>query len=120
MLTTHYTKRHNKVCKYLHWSICREYSIETKPIWLHEPETTTAQDDIIIFYDKPLHCGRYIEGGAIKPDIVVWNRREKWAKIIEVSVPNDFGLNRAEREKVNKYQDLKHDLRDTWDLEDEM
>ena len=48
----------------------------------------------------------------------MWNRREKWAKIIEVSVPNDFGLNRAEREKVNKYQDLKHDLRDTWDLEE--
>ena len=39
-------------------------------------------------------------------------------KIIEVSVPNDFGLNRAEREKMNKYQDLKHDLRDTWDLEE--
>ena len=57
-------------------------------------------------------------GGAIKPDIVVWHRAEKWAKIIEVSVPNDFGLNRAEREKMNKYQDLKHDLRDTWDLEE--
>ena len=35
-----------------------------------------------------------------------------------MSVPNDFGLNRAEREKLNKYQDLKHDLRDTWDLEE--
>ena len=114
----HYTKRHNKVCRYLHWSICKEYNIETKPVWLHEPAMTTAQDDIVIFYDKPLHCGRYIDGGAIKPDIVVWHRTEKWAKIIEVSVPNDFGLNRVEREKQNKYQDLKHDLRDTWDLEE--
>ena len=114
----HYTKRHNKVCRYLHWSICREYNIETKPVWLHEPAMTTAQGDIVILYDKPLHCGRYIDGGAIKPDIVVWHRTEKWAKIIEVSVPNDFGLNRVEREKQNKYQDLKHDLRDTWDLEE--
>ena len=114
----HYTKRHNKVCRYLHWSICKEYNIETQPVWLHEPAPTTSQDDIVIFYDKPLHCGRYIEGGAIKPDIVVWNRTTKWAKIIEVSVPNDFGLNRMEREKVNKYQDLKHDLRDTWDLDE--
>ena len=30
----------------------------------------------------------------------------------------NFGLNRVEREKQNKYQDLKHDLRDTWDLEE--
>ena len=34
-----------------------------------------------------------------------------------MSVPNDFGINRAEREKVNKYQDLKNDLRQTWELE---
>ena len=33
-------------------------------------------------------------------------------------VPNDFGINRAEREKMNKYQDLKHDLKDTWNLEE--
>ena len=33
-------------------------------------------------------------------------------------VPNVFGLNRAEREKINKYQDLKHDLKDTWNLEE--
>ena len=29
---------------------------------------------------------------------------------------NDYGLNRAEREKVTKYQHLKNDLRDTWSL----
>ena len=113
----HYIKRHNNVCRYLHWSICREYKIETQSVWKHEPAPTTSHEDIVIFYDKPLHCGRYINGGAIKPDIVVWNRSEIWAKMIEVSVLNDFGLNRVEREKVNKYQDLKHDLRGTWDLE---
>ena len=73
----------------------KKFQSTVKPVqWL---------DDIIIFYDKPLHSGRSIEGGAIKPNIVVWKLGEKWAKIIEVSVPNDFGLNRAEREKVNKY-----------------
>ena len=43
---------------------------------------------------------------------------KKTAKIIEVTVPNDFGLNRAERQKINKYQDLKNALRETWDLDD--
>ena len=31
-------------------------------------------------------------------------------------MPNDFGINRAEREKVTKYQDLKNALKDEWEL----
>ena len=46
----------------------------------------------------------------------MWNRKEKSAQIIEVTVPSDFGLNRAEREKNNKYQDLKNDMRRTYGL----
>ena len=113
----HYTARHNKVCRYIHWAICNHYKIDTQPVWLHEPQPTTATEDITIFYDKAMLPGRYIEGKAIKPDIVIWDKRNKEAKIIEVSVPNDFGLNRAERHKVNKYQDLKNDLRQTLQLE---
>ena len=60
--------------------------------------------------------GRYCEGGAIRPDLVVWDREKKTAKIIEVTVPNDFGLNRAERQKLLK--NLKNALRETWDLDD--
>ena len=47
---------------------------------------------------------------------MVWDRKAKTAQIIEVTVLNDYGLNRAEREKNNKYQDLKNDLRRTWGL----
>ena len=67
----HYTKRHNKVCKYLHWSILRDKNIPTKDIWLHEPEPVTAKDDITVFYDKIIPTGRFIENGALRPDIVV-------------------------------------------------
>ena len=114
----HYTKRHNKICSYLHWKVCQAYNIETKPVWEHEPEPVTANDAVTIFYDKPMLPGRYCEGGAIKPDLVVWDREKRTAKIIEVTVPNDFGLNRAERQKLLKYQDLKNALRETWDLDD--
>ena len=92
--------------------------METKPVWEHEPARSTAHKDFNIYYDKPIPCGRYVEGGAIKPDIVLWDRQSKTAQIIEVSVPNDYGLNRAEREKNNKYQDLKNDLRTTWGLKE--
>ena len=38
------------------------------------------------------------------------------ATLIEVSVPCDAGLNRAEREKRNKYQGLMYDMKRNWNL----
>ena len=38
--------------------------------------------------------------------------------LFDVSVPKDFGINRAEREKVTKYQDLKNALKDEWELKE--
>ena len=113
----HYTRRHNKVCSYLHWTICNAHKIPTKEVWLHEPEPVTATESTTIFYDKPIPTGRFIESNAIKPDILVRDHQNKTALIIDVSVPNDFGINRAEREKVTKYQDLKNALREEWELE---
>ena len=114
----HYTRRHNKVCTYLHWVICQEANIPTQEVWLHTPQPTTATEEISIFYDKEIPAGRYIQNGAIKPDIVVWDRKARSALIIDVSVPNDFGINRAERDKVLKYQDLKNALKEEWQLQD--
>merc|ERR1711923_55370 len=90
----HYTHRHNQVCRYIHWRICKAIGMETKPIQDHEPARSTAHGDYIIYYDKPIPLGRFVEGGGIKPDIVLWDRHTKSAQIIEVSVPNDYGLNR--------------------------
>ena len=47
---------------------------------------------------------------------MIWNKEEKIAKIVVVTVSNDFGLNRAERHKITKYQDLKNGLKTTWAL----
>ena len=46
------------------------------------------------------------------------NRHKHNHTSIEVSVPSDYGLNAAERKNVTKYQDLKNDLRQTWELDD--
>ena len=59
-------------------------NIPTQDVWLHTPQLVTATEDVTIFYDKGIPVGRFIENGAIKPDIVVI----------------DFSINRAEREKV--------------------
>ena len=60
----------------------------------------------------------YLENAAVKPDLVVWDKAEKRALIIEVSIPHDSGRNRAEREKVTKYQGLMHDMKRNWNLKE--
>ena len=45
---------------------------------------------------------RFIQGAAIRPDIVIWDRHKRYIQIVEVTVPIDRGLNRAEREKRSR------------------
>jgi len=48
--------------------------------------------------------------------MVLKHKREKSALLIEISVPNDFGLNATEIRKMTKYQDLKNEVKTTWKL----
>ena len=53
---------------------------------------------------------------ALCRDIELKHKKEKSALLIEVSVPNDFGLNATEMRKMIKYQDLKNEVKRTWKL----
>ena len=64
----------------------------TNHVKLHQSDSTMHKEFIII-YDKPIPLRKYVEGGAIKPDIVLWDRQSKSVQIIEVPIPNDYGLN---------------------------
>ena len=113
----YYTKRHDGVCKYLHWTICKNLDIQcSSKSWEHQPERTVGNEAYTIYYDHIIPTATYLENAAVKPDIVVWNKKERVATLVEVSVPNDSGLNRAEREKVTKYQGLMYDMKRNWNL----
>ena len=45
------------------------------------------------------------------------HRHTKRGYVIDVCVPNDYGMARQEREKIVKYQDLKNDIADTHGLQ---
>ena len=115
----YYTARHNGVCSYLHWTICKDLNIECcDKSWEHQPARTVGNDRYTVHYDHVIPTATYLENAAVKPDIVIWDREEKSATVIEVSVPNDSGLNRAEREKITKYQGLIYDMKRNWNLQE--
>ena len=57
-----------------------------------------------------------IENKASQLDIILRNKKEKTALLIETSVPSDFGLNNAEIKKMTKYQNLKNEIKRSWKM----
>ena len=67
-------------------------------------------------YDAIIPTSRHITNSAVRPDIFLKDKSTGKGFIIDVCVPNDYGMGRQEREKVVKYQDLKNDVTDTFNL----
>ena len=57
-----------------------------------------------------------MEDKALQPDIVLRNKKEKTALLIEISIPSDFCLNNAEIKKMTKYQDLQKQIKRSWKM----
>ena len=69
-----YKNRHDSVGQYLHWKICKEYSIDTNPNWYeHHPKPVTEGNSVTILWDFPIHTDRTIQ--ANRPDIVVKDKK---------------------------------------------
>ena len=53
---------------------------------------------------------------ANKPDIVVIDKAQKTASIIDIAVPNDSNIASKEKEKVEKYQPLREEIERCWNV----
>ena len=51
-----------------------------------------------------------------KPNVVVWNKAERTAQIIDVAVPMDRNVIRKYAEKITNYRDLEIEIQKCWDL----
>ncbi|KAJ8033778.1 Retinol dehydrogenase 8 [Holothuria leucospilota] len=116
LAATEYLERHNKVAAALHLEICRHYGIPTaeQHPWLHRPETVNETDRVKILWDFEVRTDKVIT--ARRPDIIVVDKQEKTAKIIDVAIPLDKNIRGKEAEKTQKYQDLKLEIQKLWDV----
>ena len=112
-----YTQQHNKVCKVIHWHICKNFNIPVpENSWKHELRAIIENKDVMLTYDLMIPLSMNIENKALRPDIVLRNKKERTALLIEISVPSDFCFNNAEIKKMTKYQELKNEITRSWKL----
>ena len=101
-----YKGRHDNLGKIVHWKLARKCYFEAGDKWYeHEPERVLENEDYKILLDFSIQADHVIE--AQRPDLVVHDKKERSCKIIDFSVPRDSRIEEKERDKIEKYQDLR-------------
>ena len=60
-------------------------------------------------WDVMIQCEREIM--TKKPDVVLVNKNDRRYAIIDLAVPGDIKVTENEKEKVERYQELKREIR---------
>ena len=111
-----YKRRHDNVAKLVHWTLCQKHSLEREEKWYeHCPEGIVENNEVKIIWDMNIQCDNVIE--ARRPDMIVVDKKCKSCYIIDIAVPADCRVHEKENEKVEKYQDLKRELKRLWSMQ---
>ena len=84
-------------------------------IWYeHVPEGPVENEEVKLLWDISIQYDNVIE--AIRPDILVVDKKEHNGIITDIAVPDDVRVGEEESEKVEKYQELKREIGRLWKL----
>ena len=110
-----YKRRHDWVGRRVHWEVCRMYGIEVKGKWYEHDAAPVAENDRCkILWDFNIQTDHVIQ--ARRPDMIVINKKENTAQVIDFAIPHDSRVDSKEIEKIEKYQDLVRELKKLWDM----
>ena len=110
-----YKRRHDNVGKIVHWKLARKCNFEAGDKWHdHKLESCLENEDYKILWDFSIQTDHVI--GARRPDSVVVDKKRRTCKIIDFAVPGDRRIEEKEKEKIEKYQDLRRELQRIWNV----
>ena len=108
-------KTTRQCCKESSLGYCKKNGLEHSEKWYeHAPEGAVENEEIKVLWDINIQCDNLIE--ARRPDLIVIDKKEQKGIIIDIAVPADVRVEEKEKEKVEKYQDLKKEIRRLWKL----
>lgn len=113
---TKYLTRHNNMGKVVHQLMCLQMKIipHFTPHHVYTPQTVEENDHFKVYWDLNIITDRSVEHN--RPDMVVFNKDERTAIIIDFAVPLDQNLTKTYAEKITKYEALAQQIRDMWKL----
>ena len=92
-----------------------KYNLERKEKWYeHCPEGVVEDDDVKLIWDINIQCDNVIE--TRRPELILVNKKAKSCVIIDVVIPGDCRIHEKKIKKIEKYQNLKKELKRLWSL----
>ena len=71
-------------------------------------------EEVKILWNVVIQCHR--EAKARKSDIVLANKNEKSCAIIDIAISGDIRVNEKKKEKIERYQELKGEIKRMWNI----
>ena len=96
-----------------HWELCKRFSFPHMEKWFeHCPEKVLEDEEVKVLWDFAIQTDHRLEHNKL--DIVVHNKSKRECIIIDIACPFDTRIVEKEDEKIEKYQDLKYEIKKIW------
>ena len=111
-----YKRRHDNVARIIHWKLCELHQLKRKEKWYeHELDGVVENGEVKPLWDMNSQCDNVVK--ARRPDIIVVSKKDKKCIIVDIAIPGDSRIHEKEFEKIEKYQDLKWEIRRMWGIQ---
>jgi hypothetical protein len=86
---------------------------DTQPHYIYKPERCLENDKL--YFDRTVLTDIHIQHN--RPDIIILNKQQKQAYLLDIAVPNSHNIKQTYNTKINKYLELSVAMRNLWSLE---
>jgi hypothetical protein len=112
-----YKKRHDIFAKIIHMNLAVKFNLlkNTQPHYSYTPESCLENDSYKLYFDRTILTDIRIKHN--RPDIIILNKQQKQAYLLDIAVPNSHNITQTYNTKINKYLELSVAMRNLWCLE---
>jgi hypothetical protein len=112
-----YKKRHDIFAKIIHMNLAIKLNLlkDTQPHYIYKPESCLENDNYKLYFDRTVLTDIHIQHN--RPDIIILNKQQKQAYLLDIAVPNSHNITQTYNTKINKYLKLSVAMRNLWCLE---
>ncbi len=97
-------EHHNQAAGIVRGNTCAKYELEVPRLRWKTPPKVVENDRARILLDFQIQTDKMVI--ANQPDIVVVDKQQKKAAVINVAIPSDSNIRKKEHEKLEKLEDI--------------
>jgi hypothetical protein len=111
LVQSEYKKRHDIFAKIIHMNLAVKFNLlkNTQPHYSYTPESCLENDNYKLYFDRTVLTDIHIKHN--RPDIIILNKQQKQAYLLDIAVPNSHNITQTCNSKINKYLELSVAMR---------